>query len=159
MQRAEVEPARPYGQRILSPFEAILPDLTQNEMNQYFPNLQPSKSCFVRLGLTTKCRHLSVILLAQHQGLHLPRAIQHEKNGSFSVRALRVLTARRRPMSNLTLSLLHPRVVLSSSLDAPIVGARTIIAHSVWQVRPGSASSNLTCCFSFWGGRLAPGFG
>jgi len=30
-------------------------------MNQYLPDLQPSKSCFVRLGLATKGRHLSVI--------------------------------------------------------------------------------------------------
>src|SRR5712691_10442802 len=30
-------------------------------MNQYLPDSQPSKSCFVRLRLTTKCRHLSVI--------------------------------------------------------------------------------------------------
>src|SRR6058998_3369331 len=30
-------------------------------MNQYLPDLQPSKSRFVRLGLATKCRHLSVI--------------------------------------------------------------------------------------------------
>lgn len=47
-------------QRILSPSEAILPNLT-NETNQYLPDWQPSKSCFVRLGLTTECRHLSVI--------------------------------------------------------------------------------------------------
>ena len=40
--RAGVEPARPYGQRILSPFEGILPDL-RNEMNQYLPDSQPSK--------------------------------------------------------------------------------------------------------------------
>src|SRR5215475_3367885 len=35
-------------------------------MNQYLPDWQPSKSCFVRLGLTTKCRHLSVIF--RHSG-------------------------------------------------------------------------------------------
>ena len=29
--RAGVEPARPYGQRILSPFEGILPDLTKRD--------------------------------------------------------------------------------------------------------------------------------
>jgi len=30
-------------------------------MNQYLPDWQPSKSRFVRLGLATECRHLSVI--------------------------------------------------------------------------------------------------
>jgi hypothetical protein len=30
-------------------------------MNQYLPCWQPSKLCFVRSGLTTDCRHLSVI--------------------------------------------------------------------------------------------------
>src|SRR5437879_1748198 len=30
-------------------------------MNQYLPDWQPSKSCFVRLRLATECRHLSVI--------------------------------------------------------------------------------------------------
>jgi hypothetical protein len=29
--RAGVEPARPYGQRILSPVESILPDLTKRD--------------------------------------------------------------------------------------------------------------------------------
>ena len=57
---AGVEPARPFGQRILSPFEGILTDLP-NEMNQYLPDVQPSKSCFVRLGLATECRHSRVI--------------------------------------------------------------------------------------------------
>jgi hypothetical protein len=59
--RAGVEPARPYGQRILSPVEGILPDLTKRD-DQYLPDWQPSKSRFVRLRLATKCRHLSVIV-------------------------------------------------------------------------------------------------
>jgi hypothetical protein len=36
--------------------------ILRNEMDQYLPDLQPSKSCFVRVGLATECRHLSVIL-------------------------------------------------------------------------------------------------
>jgi len=35
--------------------------ILRNEMNQYLPDLQSSKSRFVRLRLATKCRHLSVI--------------------------------------------------------------------------------------------------
>ena len=31
-------------------------------MNQYLPGVQPSKTCFVRLGVATKRRHLSVTL-------------------------------------------------------------------------------------------------
>jgi len=47
---ARVEPTRPYGQRILSPFEAILPDLTKRDesiftgMSAVKVMLRPAKS-------------------------------------------------------------------------------------------------------------------
>ena len=47
------------GQRILSPFEAILPDLTKRD-EPIFTGLAAVKVFFVRLCLATKCRHLSV---------------------------------------------------------------------------------------------------
>src|SRR5260370_17510757 len=43
-------------------------------MNQYLPDWQPSKSHFVRLGLATECRHLSVIsggLVSTRPAAHL----------------------------------------------------------------------------------------
>lgn len=42
-------------------------------MNQYLPDLQPSKSCFVRLRLAKEYRHLSVIPLRLSLSLTLSK--------------------------------------------------------------------------------------
>ncbi len=53
--RAGVEPARPYGQRILSPFEGILPDLTKRD-EPIFTGLAAVK---VMLRPVTSCDRMS----------------------------------------------------------------------------------------------------
>lgn len=55
-----VEPARTFGERILSPFDGILPDLTRRD-EPIFAGLAAVKARFIRSRLATECRHLSVM--------------------------------------------------------------------------------------------------
>jgi hypothetical protein len=65
--RAGVEPARPFGQRILSPLESASPSLTKR-YEPVFTGLRSSRYRFVWLHINTSRHHLSPIFSPLHQG-------------------------------------------------------------------------------------------
>jgi len=93
--RAGVEPARPYGQRILSPFRRYLPHST-TRYQVVSTDVSAVKASYVWIGTNTYPPHLPLIL-AEAQTPHLPLTpkMNMHKPGHCS-RPIELFTERRR---------------------------------------------------------------